>query len=399
VIISLSVDPGSSGRVFATGVQSGIWGTHDGGNTWVGLRPENAGFYENGPGAIAVDPSNSDHLISGGRPGFVIIESFDSGDSWQRLWSMHEKGIESDLGEYAIPTTIVFAPSNPQIVYLGGLVRAPIEPHTQGIGVFISQDNGKTWNQTQDSTMQRLSPFSIAVSPINDKTVFAGTGDGVYKSTDGGDSWTLLQFPFDGGRVFAVAISPHNPDTIIAGVEKSGPYISQDGGNTWQSGIAGWEPNGTPTGIVFDQNHSNIVFMGDFFSGMYRSEDGGFSWQKINSGLIVKSIIDLGISGDGAHLYASTDGAGVFRLDLYGVAPKTSTPLVSTDAPYLGEGYAPDEAAADGEPPQPEEQSPEIESPPEEEPQAEDDKFKLPCLGGTLPLLIFGLIWIEKRQR
>jgi len=143
VIISLAVDPRSPGRVFATGVQSGIWGTHDGGNTWVGLRPENAGFYENGPGAIAVDPSNSDHLISGGRPGFVIIESFDSGDNWQRLWSMHEKGIESDLGEYAIPTTIVFAPSNPQTIYLGGLVRAPIEPHTQGIGVFISKIMGR----------------------------------------------------------------------------------------------------------------------------------------------------------------------------------------------------------------------------------------------------------------
>ena len=399
VIISLAVDPRSPGRVFATGVQSGIWGTHDGGNTWVGLRPENAGFYENGPGAIAVDPSNSDHLISGGRPGFVIIESFDSGDNWQRLWSMHEKGIETDLGDYAIPTTIVFAPSNPQTIYLGGHLRAPIEPYTQGIGVFISKDNGKTWNQTKDSTMQKLSPFSIAVNPIDEKIVYAGTGDGVYKSTDSGDTWNLLQIPPENGRVFTVAVNPTNPEYIIAGVEYSGPYISQDGGNTWQAGIAGWEPNGKPTGIVFDSNQPNIVYLGDFFSGMYRSGDGGYSWQKINSGLIVRSVYDLVISGDGGHLYAATDGGGVSRLDLFGVAPEAGTALVSTDAPFTGEGSPSDDPSQNVEEPQTDGPPPEFESSPEEDPIDQKEKFKLPCPGNALPLLIVGLVLFDKQRR
>ena len=393
VIISLAVDPKSSGRVFATGVQSGFWGTHDGGNTWVGLRPENVGFYENGPGAIAVDPSNSDHLISGGRPGFVIIESFDSGDNWQQLWSMHEKGIETDLSEYAIPTSIVFAPSNPQTIYLGGHLRNPIEPYTQGIGVFISKDNGKTWNQTKDSTMQKLSPFHIAVNPIDEKIVYAGTGDGVYKSTDGGDTWNLLHIPPENGRVFTVAVNPSNPDYIIAGVEKSGPYISQDGGKTWQAGIAGWEPNGTPTGIVFDSNQPNIVYLGDIFSGMYRSEDGGYSWQKTNKGLNIRAILGLVISGDGGHLYASTDGGGVFRLDLYGFAPQPSTPLVSTAAEYTGEGALTDDPSQNVE--EPITDGP----PPEEDLVGQKEKFKIPCPGNALPLFIVGLAWFDKQRR
>lgn len=105
------------------------------------------------------------------------------------------------------------------------------------------------------------------------------------------------------------------------------------------------------------------------------------------------------LSGDGAHLYAATDGAGVVRLDLYGVAPQSGTPLESTDAPFLHEGDHPEEIAPEGEESQPDEKSPEIESPAEEDVMDENGKFKLPCLGGSLPLLIVGLIWFEKRRR
>jgi photosystem II stability/assembly factor-like uncharacterized protein len=386
-IISVAVDPTSPGRVFATGSQSGIWGTHDGGTTWVGLRPENVGVYQNGPGAIAVDPGNPNHLISGGRPGFVIFDSFDSGDNWRQLWTMHEKGIESDLSDGAIPTAIVFAPSDPRIVYLGGLVRAPVEPYTQGIGVFISTDNGKTWRQTKDNRMQGLSPYDLAVDPNNDKTVYAGTGDGVYKSTDGGDTWTLLNFPNEGSRVFAVAVNPHNSDHVIAGLEKIGPYVSQDGGQTWKAGIAGWEPNGVLTGIVFDPNNSKVVFLSDFFSGVFRSGDGGFTWMKINNGLTVRSVWDLVISGDGAHLYTATDGAGVLRLDLYGNPPQASLALTSTDAPYIGEGQGPGESSS------------EEDMGSDEEPAEGEEEPTIPCIGNLLPLLFVGMPWLRKRMR
>ncbi|MDH3942827.1 MAG: hypothetical protein OEV06_01865 [Anaerolineae bacterium] len=350
-IISLAVDPTSPGRVFASGVQSGIWGTDDGGTTWVGLRPENVGVYQNGPGAIAIDPSNPNHLISGGRPGFVIFDSFNSGDDWGPLWSMHELGIESPLADGAVPSAIVFAPSDPQIVYLGGLVRAPVEPYTEGIGVFMSADNGRTWQQTQDNRMRDLSPYTIAVDPTDAQTVYAGTGDGVFKSTDGGESWRLLNIPFEQRRIFAVAVHPQDSEYLIAGVERMGAYISQDGGETWGAGIAGWEPNGIPTGIVFDPINPDIVFLSDFFSGVYRSEDGGHTWTKINNGLVVRSVSNLAISTDGAHLYAATDGAGVLRLDLNGVPPQSGTPLISTHAPFVGEGAAGEgEISAEGEP-------------------------------------------------
>ena len=138
---------------------------------------------------------------------------------------------------------------------------------------------------------------------------------------------------------------------------------------------------------------------------MYRSEDGGYSWQKINSGLIVRSVYDLVISGDGGHLYAATDGGGVSRLDLFGVAPEAGTALVSTDAPFTGEGSPSDDPSQNVEEPQTDETSQNVEEPqsdgppPEEDPVDQKEKFKLPCPGNALPLLIVGLAWFDKQRR
>ena len=69
--------------------------------------------------------------------------------------------------------------------------------------------------------------------------------------------------------------------------------------------------------IVFDPVHPDeIIYAGDFFSGVYRSTNGGKNWEKINNGLLNRAINRMAISADGLHLYAATEGGGVFRLDL-----------------------------------------------------------------------------------
>ena len=104
-------------------------------------------------------------------------------------------------------------------------------------------------------------------------------------------------------------------------------YISDDGGISWKASVAGLEPNSSLRKIIFDPTDNSIVYACDLLSGVYRSVDGGDSWTKINEGLLNRAITDLSISTDGQHLYASTAGNGVYRLDINGEAPTSTTEL------------------------------------------------------------------------
>ena len=83
----------------------------------------------------------------------------------------------------------------------------------------------------------------------------------------------------------------------------------------------GMPAEATITSIVVSPTDSNIIFASDLSSGVYTSADGGETWYAVNAGLDVRAIHELAISGDGQHLYAATNGKGVFRIDLDGNIP------------------------------------------------------------------------------
>jgi photosystem II stability/assembly factor-like uncharacterized protein len=163
--------------------------------------------------------------------------------------------------------------------------------------------------------------LDLAVDPVAPHIVYAATGEGLLKTVDGGTSWTRLGGPLDGALVRTVAVSPTDPQYVIAGIEGMGIYISTDGGQTWQASFAGLEPNNSFHDIVFDPTDSAVVYVSDYKSGVYRSTDGGRSWRLLAQGMRNRAALGLAISADGQHLYAAIDGEGVYRLDLNGQAP------------------------------------------------------------------------------
>jgi photosystem II stability/assembly factor-like uncharacterized protein len=201
-------------------------------------------------------------------------------------------------------------PTNPDIVYIGG---------AQG-GVWKSTDGGVTWTNLTDS-QPSLAVGSIAIDPSSCTpgpctTIYVGTGEqtysgssyygaGILKSTDGGQTWTQLGqsvfvgpfssgfSPGGGARIGSIAVSP-NGQIILAGVQifistnsgaSSGIYRSTDGGVTWTQTFSGAPGNE----IVFVPGSNTNVFASvgspacDTDNGVYRSTDGGVTWTRADA--------------------------------------------------------------------------------------------------------------------
>ncbi len=219
-------------------------------------------------------------------------------------------------------------------------------------GIWKSTDYGRTWDPIFDG-QDTGSIGALAVAPSDPNILYAGSGeglrrpdlsvgDGVYKSTDAGTTWTHLGLR-DGMQIGAIAIDPRNPDRVFAAVlghpygsnPERGLYRSTDGGQSWQKVLG---PNDGDTGaetVVIDPRNPNTVYAALWASrnppwrlrdvlqlfqngGLYKSVDGGTTWTQLRSGL-PPNIGRIGLAiapGDSQRIYAWVNddkGCGIYR--------------------------------------------------------------------------------------
>jgi photosystem II stability/assembly factor-like uncharacterized protein len=322
---AIAVDPKQPGRVFAA-ARSGIFISKDGGSTWEGLNfLDNANSEWN---AIAIDPQNAEHILAGTNQNTVLADTLSGGINWiERMSSENQRvGWKS----------IVFAPSDSNTIYAGlaGYYSAgSFDTSQPGKGLYISRDGGITWNQVNDTLTQDAYVNCLAVHPKDPNLVFVATENhGLLKTIDGGNHWQSIQDTLPTDSASVIAINPANPDYMIAGFNRKSLYISTDGGATWQQSTHGLVPESTFSSIVFNPSDpTNTIYLADSSSGVYRSANSGKTWELINTGLNMRSINALAISTDGMHLYAASEGGGVFRLDINGKSPDPYTEQKSTN--------------------------------------------------------------------
>jgi len=373
------VDPTAPGHVVAA-VRSGIFSTYNGGKDWIGIS--NPPVYNIDWHAVAIDPSNPEHLISELTCPHQLVESFNGGANWQVTYQ--------GSGNFAW-RSIKFAPSNPKIVYAGSAGYrscGKFDMAFPGLGVYVSQDGGHSWSRAGAQDFQDAAIFDLAIDPNNPQVVYAATTNyGVIKTSDGGNNWTALNAGMPGApSAISVAIHPGDPNLLFAGRWRGGLFHSTDGGVNWQIVQTGLSPEGIMSDLIFDPTNSQIIYLADMMSGVYRSEDGGQTWFSISKGLTNRAINVLAISADGQHLYAASEGAGVFRLDLTGQPPAEAlTPTqVSTQAPVQQPTAAALPAATVVY----------------EQPAAANQgklPFCLPCAGAALPIA-FLTLWFYWRK-
>ena len=131
-------------------------------------------------------------------------------------------------------------------------------------------------------------PTNVAFDPQNPQTVYAAQANQVWRSSDGGDTFSQLSTVVANGSVLALAVDPKDSNTLYAAVNPQGVFKSSDGGQTWvavNNGITVLNNGAVDAfGVVTDPNIPKVVFATTEV-GLFRSEDGGVSWTAVKIGL------------------------------------------------------------------------------------------------------------------
>jgi uncharacterized protein (TIGR03437 family) len=191
--------------------------------------------------------------------------------------------------------TIAIDPQNSNTVYVGA---------AEG-GVWKSTDGGSTWTALTDAQAS-LANGAIALDPSNSDIIYVGTGEenfaidsyygaGILKSTDAGATWTNIVGPFLHAYIGGMAVSPSNSQVLLCSSD-TGVWRSADGAGTWTNVL-----KGAATAVLFDPTNGQIAYaalgnpFGNFDNGVYKSMDGGQTWQTIRgSGANVLPITNVG---------------------------------------------------------------------------------------------------------
>ncbi|NUM34181.1 MAG: hypothetical protein HUU50_06535 [Candidatus Brocadiae bacterium] len=212
----------------------------------------------------------------------------------------------AQIMEGGVVSCMSIAPSNPEIIYAGTYS-----------GVFKSINGGNTWSRMGNG-ITRSDISSLAVDPGNANIVYAGTELGtIFKTIDGGSTWSSLVTFQNAWEIYAIAVHPANSNIVYACTEDSGIFKSQNSGSSWQP--IGNIPSITGIAcIAIDPNNPNILYIGTDYQpdgSIFKSIDGGDTWTKSDNGIPQGIFINaIAISPSNSSIvYACSEDEGLFK--------------------------------------------------------------------------------------
>ena len=277
-------------------------------SNWTPQGPMNVGARCN---TLAAKPDDENTVLAGFSGG-GIFKSIDGAVNWHPVF---DENPELSIGD------IIFAPSNPNIVYVG--TGDPNVPSIvfNGVGIFKSSDAGETWQHLVNGPSGIIS--KIVVHPSNPSILWAAAmgnpyvrdnDRGIYKSTDGGNSWQQVLFVSNQAGASDLVQCPLNPQILYASFwdrirnnqesvvygTNGRVYKSIDGGNTWLK-LSGGLPTGVMgrSGLAVSQTNPDkayAVFIDSLNTpgGLYKTIDGGSSWTPVNIVQLEDACSDFG---------------------------------------------------------------------------------------------------------
>ncbi len=305
-------------------VGGGLWKTVDGGETWAPVT--DGQIRSSSVGAVAVSESNPDVIYIGTgescirgniQPGDGMYKSVDAGKTWTHIGFRESENISK----------IRIHPTNPDIVWAAVFGKYGV-PNAER-GIFKSTDGGKTWRKVLYRD-PKTPGVDISIDPSNPNVMYAamweayrmeytmssgGPGSGLFKSTDGGETWTELTrnpgMPQGVMGRIGVSVSGADPNRVFAMVENEngGLYRSDDAGATWTMVNNGRNIRQRAfyyTHVSADPKNRDLVYVLNV--GTFRSTDGG---RTMTGGFAGGDSHELWIDPDNTqHVLHASDAGG-----------------------------------------------------------------------------------------
>jgi len=345
--------PTDADTIYIAGDSGGVWKTVDGGLIWRPLTDQQCTLNTTD---LAIDPVNPDIVYAGtGWNGCVLLRSLDGGDSWSapvsafpkpnfvpdRLRTVRRILIDPLTAGSSRGTTLYVA-----VGYREGLWRSvdsgatftrilgtssdeisdiALDP-TNSLTIYAamsslgtsgsvsysiqkSVNGGASWSSVRLGTGSRPA-LKLAIAPSNPQVLYVEVAPNLagavrlYKSTDGGQLWTLMPTPLeDPFKAEALAVDPSDENTLFFG--GAGLHKSSDGGATWTT-LAGFF--GDYRGMRFDG--SGRLYVGND-GGIGRTSDGGGSQLVLNGNLAITQFYGVAVSPDLSVMYGGTQDHGI----------------------------------------------------------------------------------------
>src|SRR6185312_13951806 len=241
-------------------------------------------------------------ILSGAAASLVLLTAAAAAVPATDLTSaLHWRGVGPYLGGRV--TSLAGVPDEPSLFYMA----------TAGGGVWKTDDYGHNWENISDKYFQTGSIGAIAIAPSNPKVIYAGTGDsairntfltgdGMYKSTDAGKTWSRIGL--ENTEVISwIIVDPNDPDVVYvaamghvwASNPERGVFKTTDGGRTWKKVLYVNEDTGAAT-LAMDLKNPKVLYAamwqayrrhwtfssGGPGSGIYKTTDGGAHWNNIS---------------------------------------------------------------------------------------------------------------------
>jgi photosystem II stability/assembly factor-like uncharacterized protein len=295
-VLAVAGVPGEREHFYFGGANGGVWETDDAGRTW---RP----IFDAQPigaiGALALAPSNP-RVIYVGTGEADMRSDIAQGDGMYKSRDGGKTFAHVGLSDSQQIGRIRVDPRDPNRVLVAALGH-PYGPNAER-GVFLSTDGGGSWRRVLYRD-ENTGAVDLALKPGDSRVLYAalwqtrrppwnvyppshGPGSGLYRSSDGGDTWTEVRghgFPDDPGRI-GLAVAPSQPNRVYAMVdaEKGGLYRSDDEGASWTRTSDDpriWGRGWYFGGISVESRDADVVYACN--TSVYRSKDGGRTFAPI----------------------------------------------------------------------------------------------------------------------